>query len=33
MEREAVDLLPGNQYILRYHPISSLVDSGTAKLI
>ena len=33
VDRHAVDLLPGNQYILRYSPISSLVDSGAVKLI
>ena len=32
-EQEVIDLLPGNQYILPYRPISSLVHSGAAKLI
>lgn len=32
-DREAVDFLPGSQYILRYQPISSLVKSGAARLI
>ena len=32
-DREAVDFEPGNQYILRYRPISSLVHTGAAKLV
>ena len=32
-DQEVIDLLPGNQYILPYRPISSLVHSGAAKLI
>ncbi len=32
-ERDIIDLSPGNQYILRYQPVSSLVQSGTVKLI
>ena len=32
-DREAVDFEPGNQYILRYNPVSSLVRSGVAKLV
>ena len=32
-EQEVIDLLPGDQYILPYRPISSLVHSGAAKLI
>ncbi|XP_064382826.1 DNA replication complex GINS protein SLD5-like [Halichondria panicea] len=32
-DRDSVDLSPGNQYILRYRPVSSLVHSGAVKLI
>lgn len=32
-DQEVIDLLPGNQYILPYRPVSSLVHSGAAKLI
>ncbi len=32
-DREAVDLIPGSQYILRYEPVSSLVKSGAVRLI
>lgn len=32
-DQEVIDLLPGNQYILPYRPISTLVHSGAAKLI
>lgn len=30
---EAIDLLPGNQYILHYQPIEDLVKTGSAILI
>ena len=32
-DQEVIDLLPGNQYILPYRPVSSLVHSGAANLI
>lgn len=32
-ERDTVDLSPGNQYIVRYRPVSSLLHSGTVQLI
>ena len=32
-DNETIDLLPGNQYILRYLAVSSLLKSGAVKLI